>query len=224
MKSNEMNIATYIRERSQELKKLSDDARLDLLAHIFGVAALEAAKHEELMRPPLVPRINELQTQDSVRKDGSSPRQTTLQEVLESLVDVAIKRSEGEARAAFYLSNDVGTGLHRIAGMNKAYGAETDGFRISTSSIACGLAAAIRRPVITDDVKNDPGWSNWLWLAERFEYRGCWSFPIEGRGGKVFGTFSMYFKNPSPVNDRDVQFAEIMTDTAAGIIERQGLS
>ena len=35
---------------------------------------------------------------------------------------------------------------------------------------------------------------------------------------KVFGTFSMYFKNPSQANDRDIQFASILTDTAAQLI------
>ena len=55
MTASEINVASYIRERSEELRKLSKDARLDLLVHIFGVAALEATKHERIIAPPAVP-------------------------------------------------------------------------------------------------------------------------------------------------------------------------
>jgi GAF domain-containing protein len=222
MTASEINVASYIRERSEELRKLSKDARLDLLVHIFGVAALEATKHESIIAPPAVPQVHDLRNSGS--RNEAAHRRAALQEVLEGLVGVAVNRSEGEARAAFYMADDGGTGLHRIAGMSTAYGAYTAGFKIGTKSIACGLAAATRRPVITNDITKDPAWRDWEWLAAAFNYRGCWSFPIEGRGGKIFGTFSMYFKNPSQANDRDIQFASIMTDTAAEIIGRRGLN
>jgi GAF domain-containing protein len=222
MTGSEMNVASYIRERSEELRKLSKDARLDLLVHIFGVAALEATKHQATMAPPSVPQVAGLR--GIGKQSDAGHRRAALQEILEGLVGVAVKRSEGEAQAAFYMADDGGTGLHRIAGMSTAYGAYTAGFKIGTQSIACGLAAATRRPVITRDITQDPAWRDWEWLAAAFNYRGCWSFPIEGRGGKVFGTFSMYFRNPSQANDRDIQFASIMTDTAAEIIGRRGLN
>lgn len=220
MTATDMNIASYIRERSEELRKLSQDARLNLLVHIFGVAALEAAKYEDTMLPPEVPELDALKQRASVARDDVVPRATVLQGVLEDLSGVAVNRSEGEARAAFYIADDDGKGLHRIAGMSPAYGAYTAGFKISTKSIACGLAAATRRPVITQDVSKDPAWKDWKWLADEFGYRSCWSFPIEGRGGRMFGTFSMYLKNPSIANDRDIQFASVMTDAAAEIIAR----
>lgn len=222
MASDEMNLATYIRERSEELQKLSQDARLDLLVHLFGVAALEATKHEHRMLPPVVPHFKQIRRGVALRDDDTAQRRASLQQILESLVDVAVKRSGGKAQAAFYLPDDAGTGLHRIAGMSPAYGAYTDGFKIGESSLACGLAAATRRPVITDDVTKDPAWAEWQWLAAAFNYRGCWSFPIEGRGGKIFGTFSMYLEDPSQASDRDIQFASIITDTAAEIIGRHG--
>jgi GAF domain-containing protein len=75
--------------------------------------------------------------------------------------------------------------------------------------------------VVTPDVTTDPAWANWRWLAEAFNYRGCWSFPIEGRGGKVLGTFSMYFTRPSSASGRDFEFASIMTDAAAEIMTRK---
>jgi two-component system CheB/CheR fusion protein len=222
MTADDMNVAIYIRERSEELQKLSQDARLDLLVHIFGMAALEAMNYENHELPSTAPRFDMRRLQGNADHDSVTIHRTALQEILEDLTNVAINRSDGETRAAFYLANDIGTSLHRVAGMNPAYGKLTDGLKIGTESLACGLAAAIRRPVITEDVTEDPTWREWKWLAEKFNYRGCWSFPIEGRGGKLLGTFSMYFKGPSPANDQDIRFASVMTDAAAEIISRHG--
>lgn len=221
MSADEMNVARYIRERSEELKKLSKDARLGLLSQIFGVAALEATKHEGSMLPQALPRLRPVGPQPGTGGEDRERRRVALREILQSLVSVAENRSAGAARAAFYMADDKGTGLHRIAGMNEAYAAYTAGFKVSDQSLACGLAAATRRPIITHDVTRDPTWTHWQWLASAFNYRGCWSFPIEGRGGKVFGTFSMYLTDPSSASDRDIQFASVLTDTAAELIERR---
>ncbi|MET0676871.1 MAG: GAF domain-containing protein [Bradyrhizobium sp.] len=220
MSTDEMNVARYIRERSEELKRLSNDARLDLLAQIFGVAALEATKHEGNMLPQAIPQRGESGVQVATKEGEREHHRAALQDVLEGLVSVAESRSTG-ARAAFYIADDTGTGLHRVAGMSTAYAAYTAGFKVSPQSLACGLAAAVRRPVITPDVTKDPSWGQWRWLASAFNYRGCWSFPIEGRGGKVFGTFSLYFTNPSSASDRDIEFASVLTDTAAEIMARR---
>lgn len=87
--------------------------------------------------------------------------------------------------------------------------------------LACGLAAATRRPVITSDVMADPGWQKWQWLATAFNYRGCWSFPIETRAGAIVGTFAMYHVNPCDVSERDLELASFLTSVAAGFIERR---
>src|ERR1700749_3248359 len=125
MSADEMNVARYIRERSKELKRLSRDARLDLLAQIFGVAALEATKHEANMLPQAVPQRSEPGSQVGAREGDRGNHRAALREILEGLVTVAENRSAGEARAAFYIADDAGTGLHRVAGMSTAYAAYT---------------------------------------------------------------------------------------------------
>jgi GAF domain-containing protein len=214
-----MSVARYIREQSEELKKLSGEARFDLLAHLFGMAAAEATKQEGGKRARMLAQIN--RDQPHPDSGDEAHQREVLQEILAGLVVAAESRSEGEARAAFYIADEGGASLHRIAGMNPAYGAFTAGFAVGKQSIACGLAAAIRRPVVTPDVNTDPAWAEWRWLAEAFNYRGCWSFPIEGRGGKILGTFSMYFTRPSSASGRDFEFASMMTDAAAEIIMRK---
>jgi hypothetical protein len=63
--------------------------------------------------------------------------------------------------------------------MPQAYAQHVNGFRIGPQSLACGLAAGTGQPIITRDVIEEPLWKPWLWLAEEFEYRACWSFPVE---------------------------------------------
>ena len=219
MTAGEMNVARYIREQSEELKRLSAEARLDLLAHLFGMAAAEATKQEGGRRARMMPLTDRHQPHSD--SGGEEHQREVLQEILGGLVRAAESRSEGAARAAFYIADEGGASLHRIAGMDPAYGAFTAGFAVGKQSIACGLAAAIRRPVVTPDVTTDPAWAEWRWLAEAFNYRGCWSFPIEGRGGKILGTFSMYFTRPSSASGRDFEFASMMTDAAAEIMMRK---
>ena len=49
------------------------------------------------------------------------------------------------------------------------------------SRIACRASA--RQPIITRDVTEEPRWKPWLWLANEFDYRACWSFPVETSSG-----------------------------------------
>lgn len=104
--------------------------------------------------------------------------------------------------------------------MSEPYAASVDGFRIAYDSLACGLAANIGKPVITPDVTKEPRWQPWLWLAEQYNYRACWSFPVETSAGKIISTFAMYFPEPREPTNREIEIANILTQTAATIIAR----
>jgi hypothetical protein len=151
---------------------------------------------------------------------GVAPKRASLAELLEVLVCIAIEHAGGKARAAFYLADDEGARLHHLVGMTPSYARHVDGFEISPQSLACGLAAAIRRPIITPDVLAEGRWNKWQWLAKEFDYRACWSFPVETPGGKLVGTFAMYFRDPTEATPRDLDLASALTRTAGTIISR----
>ena len=140
--------------------------------------------------------------------------------LLEVLICAAIEHAEGKARAAFYLSDAAELELHHIVGMPPEYARCVNGFAISEQSLACGLAVATRRPIITPDVSGEPRWKEWLWLAKEFGYRACWSFPVATSSGKVLGSFAMYYAKPREATPRDVDLASVLTRTAAMIISR----
>ena len=80
----------------------------------------------------------------------------SLSDLLDVLVRTAIQKSQGGARAAFYIAN--GNTLHHVTGMSEAYAKYVDGFVIGPQSLACGLSAATGKPIITRDVAEEPLW------------------------------------------------------------------
>jgi two-component system CheB/CheR fusion protein len=143
-----------------------------------------------------------------------------LEKSLGILVRTAIEQMDDEARCAFYLADVSGTELYHVTGMSEAYRQCVDGYKIGPDSLACGLAVYTGQPVITPDFAEEPRWKHWLWLAEQFQFRSCWSFPVETAAGKVVGTFAAYHKRPRAATARDLELAAVLTRAAAIIISR----
>jgi signal transduction histidine kinase/FixJ family two-component response regulator len=124
------------------------------------------------------------------------------------------------ARCAFYVQDAGRTELHHVVGMPEEYARCVDGFKVCAESLACGLAAHSAQPVIIPDVTKEPLWKEWVWLAEKHGFRGCWSFPIETSTGTIVGALAMYFKEPREAAPRDLDLAARLTHTASIIISR----
>ncbi|WER48990.1 CheR family methyltransferase [Cupriavidus sp. WKF15] len=140
--------------------------------------------------------------------------QTSLGFLLQSLLDQA----KDDRRCAFYIAQ--GKTLHHVVGMPEEYAKYVDGFVISPESLACGLAVATGVPVITPDVLKEPRWQPWTWLALQFNYRGCWSFPVETSAGNLVGSLAMYFERPREPTGLDIELATAFTHTAGIIISQ----
>lgn len=143
-----------------------------------------------------------------------------LAEALGFLIRAAIEQMDGNARCGFYIANDEGTELRHVVGMPDAYARHVEGFKIGLDSLACGLAIATKRPVITPDVLLEPRWAPWLWLAKKFEFRTYWSIPVETSAGKIIGAFAVYFREPREPTAENLQLLTTLTDTASIIISR----
>src|SRR5215831_202486 len=133
------------------------------------------------------------------------------------------EETAGAARTAFYIADRALTSLHPIGGagdMPESYTKKVDRFPIGHESLACGLATAAGRAVLTRDVFEEPRWKPWVHLAKEYEFRGCWSFPIETRDRRPIGTFAMYFQEPRDAAPQDLALAAVVTQTAAIIISR----
>lgn len=144
-----------------------------------------------------------------------------LEAALESLIQIAVDGTHGELRCGIYRVDSTGTLLRHLAGMPDTYADAVDGFRVAGDSLSCGLAVYNGKPVITPDVRLEPLWKPWLWLAEAHKFRACWSFPIETDGGDVVGTLAFYYKNPRVPSANDLEMATVLNQAAAVLISRQ---
>jgi GAF domain-containing protein len=58
-------------------------------------------------------------------------------------------------------------------------------------------------------------------MAEWFDYRGCWSFPIcADAESEALGTFAIYSRLPRHASELDIEYARLVTEAAAAVIMR----
>lgn len=74
------------------------------------------------------------------------------------------------------------------------YNRAIDGVKIGPCSGSCGTAIFRKESVIVSDIASDPLWTQYRSLALSFGLRACWSTPIIGQHGEVFGSFAIYYR------------------------------
>jgi GAF domain-containing protein len=74
--------------------------------------------------------------------------------------------------------------------------------------------------VFVSDIANDPLWVDFRELADAHGLRACWSMPILTADRKVLGTFAMYHREPREPTVRDLALVDLVTQTAALVIDR----
>jgi PAS domain S-box-containing protein len=179
--------------------------------------AVQHARAEEALR------TNEKRMRGQKEAFQAAIHGAPLEDSLGILARIVTEETAGEARTAFYIADPDLTCLHPIRGagdMPQSYLKQVEGFVIGRDSLACGLATATGRPVLTRDVFEEPLWKPWVHLAKEYDFRGCWSFPIETRDGKPMGTFAQYFTTAREAAPHDLALADVVTQAAAIIISR----
>ncbi len=102
-----------------------------------------------------------------------------------------------------------------------AYTDQLTGLEIGPGVGSCGTAAATRLPVISADIASDPNWLNHRHLALPFNLHACWSTPIIGENGHVFGTLAVYAERPRSPTATERQILGIATNLARLALERE---
>ncbi|XQW84011.1 GAF domain-containing protein [Thalassotalea piscium] len=118
------------------------------------------------------------------------------------------------------LNNDTNT-LHSIASASlpKFFCDAIDGLTIGASVGSCGTAAYKKTRVIVENIDIHPYWAQYKELALFAGLQACWSEPIIGSKGRVFGTFAMYYKEPKTPTADDLHFIEVSANLAAVVFE-----
>lgn len=103
------------------------------------------------------------------------------------------------------------------------YNRAIDGALIGPAEGSCGTAATRRELVVVTDIASDPLWASYRDLAGRFGLRACWSAPIMSGGGRVLGTFALYYREPRAPSDGDRALITRVSHVAGIAIERYEL-
>jgi GAF domain-containing protein len=101
------------------------------------------------------------------------------------------------------------------------YCAAIDGAQIGPKAGSCGTAAFTATPVFVTNIASDPLWEDFRGIALPHGLRACWSIPILTTGRKVLGTFAMYHREPREPTVRDLALVDLVTQTAALVIDRK---
>src|SRR5512144_19029 len=149
----------------------------------------------------------------------------TLPQALESLLRVVERVSTGGLLASVLLMDESGQRLlHGAApSLPSDYNAAIHGLQIGPSVGSCGTAAYRKSQVIVEDIERDPLWADFKDLALAAGLRACWSTPIVGVGGRLLGTFAMYYPTPSRPSASDLALIDVLVRTVARAIERSRL-
>lgn len=111
--------------------------------------------------------------------------------------------------------------LHPIASISlpERYCQALEGMNIGPCVGSCGTAAFTKKRVIVEDINTHPSWASYKTLALDEGLQACWSEPIIGQQGNVFGTFAMYYRQPTSPTPEDLNFIEVSANLAAVVFE-----
>ena len=150
---------------------------------------------------------------------NDSPLEISLGELIKI---VEMNSKTGVLGSILLLDTDGKTLRHGAApSLPELYNAAIVGAEIGPKVGSCGTAAFTGRPVFVSNIENDPLWEDFKDLALSCGLRACWSTPIISSGRKVLGTFAMYHREPREPTVRDLALVELVTQTAALIIDRK---
>ena len=150
---------------------------------------------------------------------GDSPLDQTLGE----LIAIVETTSRTGVLGSILLLDDDGRHLRTGAApsLPELYCAAIDGGEIGPKAGSCGTAAFTGQPVFVNDIASDPLWEDYAEFALSCGLRACWSTPILTSGSKVLGTFAMYHREPREATVRDLALVDLVTQTAALVIDRK---
>ena len=126
---------------------------------------------------------------------GGAPLPEILEVIVRAIEDISVGTI-----ASILLLDESGTKVRHGAapGLPPAYNLAVDGQPIGPRAGSCGTAMFRREPVVVVDIESDPLWEPYRALAHEHGLRSCWSFPILGDDGRVFGTFASRAQPTTP--------------------------
>jgi PAS domain S-box-containing protein len=146
-----------------------------------------------------------------------------LKDILNALCLIIEEQRSGTLVSALLLNPD-GVHLDCIAGpsLPKDWTQQMENLPIGPCAGSCGTAAYRGSPVIVSDIATDPLWDVPEHRASALKHglRASWSNPVVSSGGKVLGTFCMYYRETRNPTSQDFELIDLATHLVRIAIER----
>ena len=113
--------------------------------------------------------------------------------------------------------------LHPLASVSLPdfYCQALDGVEIGIAVGSCGTAAFTKKRTIVENINTHPYWAQYKDLALSAGVQSCWSEPIIGSNGRVYGTFAIYYAEPCAPTPEDIHFIEVSANLAAVVFDNE---
>lgn len=138
---------------------------------------------------------------------------STLKNVLDYFLEGLEKINYGALYSILQLNEDGQTVKHLSApSISGQYMQMIDGLTIGPNIGSCGTCMYYSKEIIVSDIQTDVLWTDFKDLAERFELRSCWSFPIISSSNKVLGSLAAYYRK---IKQPSVEMQQLLKRVAA---------
>ncbi len=150
-------------------------------------------------------------------------KRAPIKDILEALVRTAESQSGNSTIGSIGLVDE--TGLRLIYGaapnLSHDFFHPTESLGIGPDVGACGAAISTKKSVLSTNISIDPLWVNFRYRAAEAGIKACWSNPIISSQGTALGAFALYFKTCRGPTETEMHMVELLSRTAALIIERK---
>lgn len=159
--------------------------------------------------------VTERQILESVARGADT------KEILTQTVLLVEQQGEGMLCSILLLDEERGA-LFTGAGpsLPDEYLKAIDGTLIGEQAGSCGAAAALKKPVIVENIATHPNWTPYRTFALPHGLLACWSSPIFASTGDVLGTFAMYYRSPRGPTGKEQEWVRAATHLVAIALER----
>ena len=149
---------------------------------------------------------------------SSSASDRTLRSICRGVEMIA----EGIRAAIMRLDAEGGTlSCSEAPNLSESFRSRLAKVRIAASGITCAVAAFARREKFTEQVADDPDWTDLKPETERLKIGAAWSFPIFGAGGHILGTLDVYLQSARRPTTDELDKLGRMAGLAGIAIRRQ---
>lgn len=94
------------------------------------------------------------------------------------------------------------------------------GIEVGPMAGCCGAAAFHKTTVVVRDTFTDPLCRPFVGLVKEHNLKACWSMPILNMGGKLLGTFTLYYKTSHKPGEKELVLVKELADIVSLAIER----